>query len=184
MLHATVTRAKKRDPSAISSGVAARSKSRDHARKRGSSFAGQSVRLECAERVILAQADRVQIVVRIVGWPLTGVLTVPTGWVCLGGCVKLCLGGCVKLVWVDQALFLVLKPTTQSRLYPRQSLTLYPRPVPPPGRPQGQPDRAAAFRPRESQPPPPHRVTDQTGNTVAGRRAAGIGGSTRAPWAS
>ena len=41
-----------------------------------------------------------------------------SGWVCLGGCVKLCLGGCVKLVWVDQALFLVLKPKTKSDTVP------------------------------------------------------------------
>ena len=104
-----------------------------------------------------------------------------SGWVCLGRCVKLCLGGCVKLVWVDQALFLVLKPKTKSDTVPPvpPSLTLYPRL----GRPQGQPDRAAAFPPSGKRPPPHHGVTAQTGNTVAGD-VRWYGGSTRAPWAS
>ena len=120
-----------------------------------------------------------------------------SGWVCLGGCVKLCLGGCVKLVWVDQALFLVLKPKTKSDTvppctpawdarkgnpigpplsHPRESglhLTLYPRL----GRPQGQPDRAAAFPPSGKRPPPDTVPPPGTpaGATRSGRRFPTLG---------
>ena len=122
MLRATV-RAKKRDPSAISSGVAALKSAVTTPVKDCPALLVNQSGWNARSESFSAQADRVQIVVRIVGGPLRGCLRCQLGgcvWVGVSNFVWVCqtLFGCVKLVWVDQALFLVLKPKTKSDTVP------------------------------------------------------------------
>ncbi len=130
MLRATV-RAKKRDPSAISSGVAALKSAVTTPVKECPALLVNPSGWNARSESFSAQADRVQIVVRIVGGPLRGCLRCQlggcvwvgvSGWVCqtLFWCVKLCLG-VSNFVWVDQALFLVLKPKTKSDTVPHSN---------------------------------------------------------------